>query len=106
MPKSAVPAKQSKAAFVRSMPSDMPAKDVMRKASAQGLSVSEAYVYVIRSKSKAARKAARRQRAGSSGGQQQQERQLLGLALELGFGRTEQILSRAKNDLTSSALLS
>lgn len=97
------PKKQSKAAFVRSQPADLPAKEVMRRAKLAGLSLSEAYVYVIRSKTAAARKARGRAGSGGSRQQQQQERQLLTAALELGMHRTEEVLSRFKAEVAQLA---
>lgn len=47
-------AKKNKSAFVRSLPADMPAKDVVEKGKAQGMPMSIAYVYSIRTAAKAA----------------------------------------------------
>lgn len=93
--------KQSKAAFVRSQPADLPAKEVLRRAKQAGLSLSEAYVYVIRSKTEAARKQARA-RGGSGGSRQQQqyERQLRSVALELGINRTQEVIAEFKAEVT------
>ena len=44
--------KLSKTAFVRSLPSTMTAKDVVSKAKSEGIQISEAYVYSIRSASR------------------------------------------------------
>jgi hypothetical protein len=44
--------KMSKADFVRSQPGDMPAKEVVAKAKAAGLSVSDNYVYTLRYEAK------------------------------------------------------
>jgi hypothetical protein len=98
--------KQSKAAFVRSLPPNMPAKDVIEKAKAAGHKLSPAYVYVIRSKgsSKGSGKAGRkggRGRLGRSNGSAA-ERQLISAALELGFGRAQEILNSAKARLQAS----
>jgi hypothetical protein len=49
--------RQNKSAFVRSLPSEMPAKEVVEKAKASGIGISVAYVYSIRA---AAKTAARR----------------------------------------------
>lgn len=98
--------KQSKAAFVRSLPPNMPAKDVIEKAKAAGHKLSPAYVYVIRSKgsSKTAgrggRKLGRGRQGRSNGGAA--ERQLVSAALELGFGRAQEILNAAKARLQAS----
>jgi hypothetical protein len=53
----------NKTQFVKSLPSDMPAKDVIAKGKEQGISLTEAYVYSIRAKSKAASRGGAR-RAG------------------------------------------
>jgi hypothetical protein len=44
--------KMSKTDFVKSQPADMPAKDVVAKAKAAGMTLSENYVYTIRSAAK------------------------------------------------------
>ena len=44
--------KTNKSAFVRSLPADMPAKDVVEKAKAQGMKLSVEYVYSIRAAAK------------------------------------------------------
>ena len=100
-------AKQSKAAFVRSLPPNMPAKDVIEKAKAAGHKLSPAYVYVIRSKGSSAKSAGRGGRKGGRGRQGRSngsaaERQLIGAALELGFGRAQEILNAAKARLQAS----
>ena len=53
MPKTAKKSrKTSKAAFVRSFPSSTPAKEVVAKAKAAGITLSDAYVYNVRATSK------------------------------------------------------
>ncbi len=42
--------KINKSAFVRNLPADMPAKDVIARAKAAGFTMSPAHVYAIRSK--------------------------------------------------------
>ncbi len=42
----------TKAAFVRSMPADMPAKQVVEQAAKQGVKLSENHVYAVRSAAK------------------------------------------------------
>jgi hypothetical protein len=50
----------NKSAYVRSLPADMPAKDVVEKAKAQGMKLSVEYVYSIRAAAKTtARKSAK-----------------------------------------------
>jgi hypothetical protein len=43
----------SKSEFIRSLPKDMPAKEVVEKAAEKGIKFTEKYVYVIRSAAKA-----------------------------------------------------
>jgi len=50
--KSNKPAKTTKASFVRAIPSSVPAKEVVAKAKAAGMTLSEKHVYVIRSDAK------------------------------------------------------
>src|SRR5688572_19713355 len=57
--------KTNKSAFVRSFSNDTPAKDVVEKGKAQGISLSVAYVYSIRANAK---RAERRSAAGGGGG--------------------------------------
>jgi len=96
--------KQSKAAFVRSLPPSMPAKDVIEKAKAAGHKLSPAYVYVIRSKGSSKSKGGKpgpkagRGRMGGGGA----ERALIDAALELGFGRARQVLDAAQTRIRQS----
>src|SRR5688572_753402 len=55
--------KINKSAFVRSLPADMPAKEVVEKGKADGVSLSVEYVYSIRN---AARVAAKKTNAGEA----------------------------------------
>lgn len=97
--------KQSKAAFVRSLPPSMPAKDVIERAKAAGHKLSPAYVYVIRSKGssktkgKTGPKAGRGRLGGSSAGA---ERALIDAALDLGFSRARQVLDAAQARIRQS----
>ena len=52
--KSASKSVSSKSAFVRGLPASMPAKEVVAKAKAAGLTLSDRYVHVIRSIAKRA----------------------------------------------------
>jgi hypothetical protein len=98
--------KQSKAAFVRALPSTMPAKDVIEKAKAAGHKLSAAYVYVIRSKGSSSNGAGKsgaklgRPRAGN-GSNGTAERALINAALELGFSRARQLLDSAQARIRS-----
>jgi hypothetical protein len=59
----------SKRAFIRSFPASMPVKEVVSKARAKGISISDAYVYWTRrqAKEKAAKAAARRAATAGNG---------------------------------------
>ncbi|HEX3595587.1 MAG TPA: hypothetical protein VHU80_10805 [Polyangiaceae bacterium] len=52
MPKTAAKKTPNKSAFIRSLPADMPAVDVVAKAKAANLKLTPAFVYAIRSKSR------------------------------------------------------
>lgn len=65
--KSAKPAKPTKASFVRAIPTSVPAKEVVAKAKAAGMTLSEKHVYVIRSDAKK-RSAKKKAGGGSSKG--------------------------------------
>jgi len=85
--------KLSKAAFVRGLPPKMPAAQVIAKAKANGLTLSPAYVYVIRSKNSAKANGNARVRGGAQGGGgRAQERTFVDLALRLGFSRAQELL--------------
>ena len=75
MPKT--PPKANKSAFIRSLPVDMPATEVIAKAKAANLKLTPAFVYAIRSKSRNKKGAAPRgpeARAKASVGQTDRER--------------------------------
>jgi len=94
--------KQSKAAFVRSLPPNTPAAEVIKKAAASGMKLSAAYVYVIRSKGGAKKKGgvARRQGRARTNGKGV-EQQFVSLALDMGFGRAQQLLNDVKARVSS-----
>ncbi len=50
----------SKSAFIRSLPTDMPAKEVVEKAAADGITLSESYVHEARSTAKRANNGAKK----------------------------------------------
>jgi hypothetical protein len=60
--------RQSKAAFVRSLPSSLSAAEVVEKAKAVGLALKEGYVYNIRSGAKAHKKTRDKPREYRNGG--------------------------------------
>jgi hypothetical protein len=64
--KPAKPAKPTKASFVRAIPSSVPAKEVVAKAKAAGMTLSEKHVYVIRSDAK--KRSAKKKAGGASKG--------------------------------------
>jgi hypothetical protein len=82
----------NKSAFVRGLPSNMPAKDVVEKAKAQGMKISVAYVYSIRTAAKAGARRANTAAGGApvaksftTGGRA--EDLLRAVAAELGLSR-------------------
>lgn len=64
--KAAASAKPTKASFVRAIPSSVPAKEVVAKAKAAGMTLSEKHVYVIRSDAK--KRSAKKKAGGASKG--------------------------------------
>src|SRR5262245_23470507 len=95
----------SKAAFVRSLPADLPASQVIARAQANGMKLTPAYVYVIRSKSgaKANGKHGPSIRA-SVRGNSSQERTFIDLALQLGFSRAQSLLDDARSSIQRAVL--
>jgi hypothetical protein len=90
--------KQSKAAFVRSLPTTTPAKDVVAKAKAAGLSLSEPYVYNVRATSKrASGKSSGGARRGRPSVHQSAENLLRAVAANIGLAQSLQIL-QAEHD--------
>jgi hypothetical protein len=98
----------SKTAFVLSLAKDMPASEVVAKAKAAGLELTDRYVYVIRSKAKgrAGKPTGRRGRPPKSAGAKRGPKpgraasgspvalgtQFLEMALDLGLARAEELL--------------
>jgi len=106
--KSATPKKQTKTAYVLSLPRSMPAKDVVAKGKAAGISLSVAHVYAIRSdakkrKAKGAAKAAHKKtshataRTNHAVGNHKAEDLLRAVAAELGLSHAMSIL-KAEHD--------
>ena len=91
---------KSKAAFVRSLPRTMSAKEVIAKAKAAGLKLSPAYIYVIRSKTSGPAKGPKAAGGGKPGPKPKNgkglESQFIGLALDIGFGRALELLNSTK----------
>ena len=91
---------KSKAAFVRSLPRTMCAKEVIAKAKTAGLKLSPAYIYVIRSKTSGPSKGPKAAGGGKPGPKPKNgkglESQFIGLALDIGFGRAQELLNSTK----------
>jgi hypothetical protein len=92
----------AKAAFVRGLPRETPAKEVVAQAAKKGLKLSENYVYTIRSSgsSKAAKgkpgpKPGRKGKAGSDG-MTPAEAQLRNAIADLGLVKATEILEAVK----------
>jgi hypothetical protein len=97
---------QNKSAFVRELPMDMSAKDVVQKAREEGLVLTENYVHTIRSAAKrkegkpgrAARQAAlpleSRSASAPSRGNANAEAQLMSLVIENGLPAVHEMLAR------------
>jgi hypothetical protein len=99
----------NKSQFVRDQPATMRARDVVEKGKAQGIALSEKYVYNIRAKAKARGGAPRRKpgrpagsgRASGGGGG---EARFVDLALDLGLSKAEALLARLRSAIRSAAL--
>ncbi len=96
----------SKAAFVRSLPADLPASQVIARAQTNGMKLTPAYVYVIRSKSgtKSNGKHGSSMRASGARGGSSQERTFVDLALQLGFSRAQSLLDDARASIQRAVL--
>ncbi len=102
MPKAKTAKTQTKAAFVRSLPAGMPAKEVVKRAKAAGIKLGTSYVYNIRGAAKMAakkkRSAAKSPAVGtvvSTAGwsvAQHAETLLRAVAAEIGLGRALELL--------------
>ena len=97
---------QSKVGFVLSLPTDMPAKEVVTKAKEAGLKLREGYVYVIRSgaRTRARRFKIRRPKASTGilvGRGHGTEAEFRRLALELGLGKAKKMLRDTEKKVTA-----
>jgi hypothetical protein len=100
---------QNKSAFVRSLPADMSAKDVVAKAREEGLELTENYVHTIRSAAKrkdakpgrGARAAASEPRSSGGGSRANAgaEAQLMALVIEHGLPAVHDMLARIDSKL-------
>ena len=92
--------RKNKTAFVKSLPEDMPAKEVVDRAKKLGITISDKYVYVVRSN---ARKNTRKRRgpgrppgSTASVSASPSEREFKRLALNLGVKKAEQLMANLK----------
>ena len=83
----------SKAEFVRGLPQNMPAKQVVEKAKEAGLKLTTAYVYVIRSQ---ARTGGKKSSAAAPKPSKDAESKLIAAASEIGLSRSIELLTREK----------
>jgi hypothetical protein len=88
----------TKAAFVRGLPDNMPAKDVVEKAKEAGLKLTTAYVYVIRSQARGGGK--KRKNGASPRASKDAQVRLIAAASELGISRSIDLLTEEKARLT------
>lgn len=104
----------NKSAWIRGQPTDLPAKEVLKKAKAEGIKLSLAQVYTARSTAKKAPSASGGGRASAapkrapatlptrSAASGDLRRQFMGLALRLGTDEAQRLLDRvAKVDAGS-----
>jgi hypothetical protein len=106
---------QSKRDFVLGFGSDTPASEILRKAKEEGIGLSKAYLYTIRSSGGASQKRGRPAKAaatkgrasaakatkasfrkGSRGGANSLETQFLDAAMDLGLAKATELLSRLR----------
>lgn len=91
---------------MRSLPADLPASQVIARAQANGMKLTPAYVYVIRSKSstKANGKHGPSVKGSGARGGDAQERTFVDLALQLGFSRAQALLDDARASIQRAVL--
>lgn len=99
----------NKSAFVRSQPTSMSAREVVQKGAAQGITLSDKYVYNIRAKAKALGRAgggARRpgRPAGMRAASGSAEERLVDLALEVGLAKAEGLLARLRTAIRKAVV--
>jgi hypothetical protein len=104
----------NKSAFVRGLSGDMSAKDVVAKAKAAGITLTENYVYTIRSAAKNKSKKGTGRGPGRPKGSKSAsvslssngslEKNFVESALELGLGNAEKLLARLRARIRSVAL--
>ena len=104
----------NKSAFVRNLSGDMSAKDVVAKAKAAGITLTENYVYTIRSAAKNKAKKGTGRGPGRPKGSKSAslslssngslEKRFMESALEIGIGNAEKLLAQLRTRLRSVAL--
>jgi hypothetical protein len=91
MPKGIRNGSISKRAFVLSLPADMPAKEVVERAAKAEIKLKDVYVYYVRSTSRL-RDAAPAKSKSSKAGAGSAESEFRRLAIELGLGKSKDLL--------------
>lgn len=109
----------NKSAFVRSLPESMSAKDVVSKAKAANMVLTENYVYTIRSAAKkksgkgpgrpgrpkgSVNKPAAAAGASSSGTSNSSQARFIEAALEIGLGNADKLLGKLRAQIKSVTL--
>lgn len=105
----------NKSAFVRSQPTTMSAREVVEKGAAQGIGLSEKYVYNIRAKAKASgrvgagpgrpgRRPGRPAGVRAAGAAGSAEERLVDLALEVGLTKAEELLGRLRSAIRKAVI--
>jgi hypothetical protein len=104
MTKTATKSTANKSEFIRKLPNDLPAAEVVKRAKAAGITLNAGLVYAVRSneRHKTDSKAGTpRAVAASSGSLRTQEAQFVNLALDLGLARAEGLLASLRQRLLS-----
>ena len=86
----------TKAAFVRSLPDAMPAKEVVEKAKEAGLKLTSAYVYVIRSQARGGGQKKEPKNGAAPRASKDAHARLIAAASELGISRSIDLLAAEK----------
>jgi hypothetical protein len=92
----------TKRAFVLSLPLDMPAKEVVERAAKAGMKLKDSYIYVVRSNSRLRRGGSvRAASGGATAASGSTESQFRRLALELGLGRSKDLLNETEKKVAA-----
>lgn len=96
----------NKSEFIRQLPNDLPAAEVVKRAKAAGLTLNAGLVYAVRSNERhkpgtAGAKAKGASAASTRAGLAGQEAQFVNLALDLGLARAEALLASVRKRLLS-----